>query len=179
MRKYRAMYEGVSRTVNASNHIAARSLAERWFFNRCGTTFDKSYLVVIDVEEAGYGENVPIEVESLREAWNAWVQAHPKCSDKCYACGKVLVDGVCPDVRPAPDALRRAKFEGECAAERPVPPHIRAEMLSGPKRETSDPKCSWCPPAHGMVGETTWARIQQEELDKVHAIWSRRAGDAK
>jgi hypothetical protein len=27
--------------------------------------------------------------------------------------------------------------------------------------------------------ESTWARIQQEELDKVHEIWCRRAGDAK
>lgn len=30
-----------------------------------------------------------------------------------------------------------------------------------------------------QVNETTWARIQAEDLDKVHEIWCRRAGDAK
>lgn len=34
---------------------------------------------------------------------------------------------------------------------------------------------------HGetVPDESVWARIQQEELDKVHSIWCRRAGDAK
>ena len=38
------------------------------------------------------------------------------------------------------------------------------------------PHVELCMPVH-QVNESVWARIQQEELDKVHTIWCRRAGD--
>ena len=53
-----------------------------------------------------------------------------------------------------------------------VLPILLGRRLIGEAGTYSDPKCYACP------GETVWARIQQEELDKVHEIWSRRAGDA-
>ena len=39
--------------------------------------------------------------------------------------------------------------------------------------------CGWCDERYVIPGETIWNSIQQTQLDKVHEIWSRRAGDVK
>lgn len=239
MNAYQAIYDGVSRRVNASNHIVARSLAERWFFNREGTTFDKSYLVLVDIDASGYGAYTghcrgcaPEEMcsrsgscgwydqrdcfsahynieedqrinEMLREQGVVFPTAVEQLAARYMIEHPVVVldptreerearYGKTKDFGPSWQeqvvaALQRGDDQwladygyDERGFKMDEEPHVTDAVTKKAAAEhfLNSPTSQLLRSMHG-ANETTWARIQQEELDKVHAIWSRRSGDPK
>lgn len=159
MRKYLTVYKGDRRAFSASTHVVARRLANAAYRAETWEEPETSAIVVIDVEASGYS--------AFDAAWQVLV-----CDNT------IKVD---QSVEGIDEMLRN----------RGVEPPTRFDGEAG---TYSDPKCYACKPAisdrhaafimgHSVspapLSESVWAKLQQEDLDKVFDIHSRRAGDRK
>lgn len=155
MRKFRIKYDGpygkVTTTFEASDHTVARRLGAKWLANRMGYC-DADKVVVVDVDASGHGAHTG-HCQGCRP--------YEMCS-RSGTCGWCDERNIDEDMRidailSIDESTHPTSFEQRVAKKL-----LADRFLTG-----------------GKHAETTWARIQQEELDKVHSIWSRRSGDTR